>query len=73
MKCHVCGAKMHPVITDLPFKMGEKNIVIIEDVPTHQCSRCSEFLLDDSVMEHVEALLEQVNVAAKVEIVRYAA
>ena len=73
MKCHVCGATMQPLSTDLPFKVGKKHIVIIEDLPTHQCNRCREFLLDDPVMARVETLLEQVSGAAKVEIIHYAA
>ena len=73
MKCHICGAKLEPVVTDLPFKVTNKKIVIVEDLPIHQCSQCREFLLDDFVMERVEAILETVDTASKLEIVEYAA
>ena len=73
MKCHICGAQLEPVVTDLPFKVSKKKIVIIEDLPIHQCSQCPEFLLDDFVMERVETILEAVDPAAKLEVVTYAA
>ena len=73
MKCHVCGAKLESVVTDMPFKVTNKKIVIVEDLPIHQCSQCREFLLDDFVMERVETILEAVDTASKLEIVEYAA
>ena len=30
MKCTVCGARMSPVVTDLPFKLSEERIVILK-------------------------------------------
>lgn len=73
MKCHVCGAKLESVVTDMPFKVSNKKIIIVEDLPIHQCSQCREFLLDDFVMERVEAILETVDTASKLAIVEYAA
>lgn len=73
MKCHICGARLEPIVTDLPFKVSRKKIVIVEDLPIHQCSQCREFLLDDFVMERVETILEAVDPAAKLEVVTYAA
>lgn len=73
MKCHVCGSELESIVTDLPFKVTNKKIVIIEDLPIHQCSQCREFLLDDFVMERVETILEAVDTASKLEVVEYAA
>lgn len=73
MKCHVCGAKLEPVVTDLPFKVSDEKIVIVEDLPVHQCSQCREFLLDDRVMERVEKILETVGTATRLRVVKYAA
>ena len=73
MKCHVCGAKLESVVTDMPFKVTNKKIVIVEDLPIYQCSQCREFLLDDFVMERVEAILEAVDTGLKLAIVEYAA
>ena len=49
MKCHVCGASLRPVITDLPFKLGDQAIVIIKGLPVLQCEGCREFLIEDGV------------------------
>ena len=73
MKCHVCGAKLEPVVTDLPFKVSDEKIVIVEDLPVHQCSPCREFLLDDRVMERVEKILETVGTETRLQVVKYAA
>lgn len=73
MKCHVCGAKMSPQVTDLPFKLNETTIVILKGLPVRQCDGCNEYLLEDSVMERVEEILRQANSQAELEIIRYAA
>ncbi|MCI4626603.1 MAG: type II toxin-antitoxin system MqsA family antitoxin [Candidatus Magnetoovum sp. WYHC-5] len=73
MKCHVCGSKLEKIITDMPFKLDNKTIIILKELPIWQCNNCTEFLLDDEVMKRVETILEGVNKAAELEIVRYAA
>ena len=73
MKCHVCGSKLEPLITDLPFKISDETIVILKSLPVLQCENCREYLLDDPVMASVEKILEKVNVPAKLEVIRYAA
>ncbi len=73
MKCHVCGSEMSSINTDLPFKVSEKTIVILKEVPVFQCKSCSEYLLDDSVMKRVEELLEHVDIKAELEIIKFAA
>ena len=73
MKCHRCGSKLKPLITDLPFKIRETAIVIVKGLPVLQCENCSEYLLEDAVMGRVEHILERINVAAELEIIQYAA
>ena len=73
MKCHVCGGEMVPLVTDIPFKVDRKSIVILKDLPVLQCGHCREYLMEDAVMEKVEAILAKADPAAKLEIVRYAA
>ena len=73
MKCHVCGAKMKSIVTDLPFKKSETTIVILKGLPVSQCENCSEYLLDDPVLQRVEVLLEGASASAELEILRYAA
>jgi YgiT-type zinc finger domain-containing protein len=73
MKCRICGSKMASIITDLPFKVSRKSIVIVKDVPVFQCNGCSEYLLGDVVMEEIENILEKVDAATELEVLKYAA
>jgi hypothetical protein len=57
----------------MPFKIGPNTIVILKAVPVLQCANCSEYLLEDPVMERVEAILDKVDRTAELEVVRYAA
>ena len=72
MKCHLCGGKLQELETDMPFKLNHKTIIILKDLPVMQCDNCTEFLLKDHVMKEVETILERVDKAADLEIVRYA-
>ena len=73
MKCHVCGSNMTSMVTNLPFKINETTIVILKDLPVLQCNNCNEYLLDDPVMKRVDEILEKVDTAAELEVIRYAA
>ena len=73
MKCHVCGAPMGRLITDLPFKVGASCIVILKEMPVLQCENCTEFLIEDPIMEQVEVILEKTDRKTELEIVRFAA
>ncbi|OGW61251.1 MAG: YgiT-type zinc finger domain-containing protein [Nitrospirae bacterium RBG_16_64_22] len=73
MKCHVCGGEMRAVVTDLPFKLSQKTIVILKALPVMQCKKCTEYLLEDRVMDRVEAMMNKVDQGAELEILRYAA
>jgi YgiT-type zinc finger domain-containing protein len=64
---------MRSKVTNLPFKVNETTIVILKDLPVLQCDNCSEYLLDDPVMERVEEILEKVDSAAELEVIKYAA
>jgi YgiT-type zinc finger domain-containing protein len=73
MKCHVCGSTMKPVVTDLPFKVHNDTIVVLKDLPVLQCESCTEYLLDDLVMQRVEEIIAKVDIAAELEVIKYAA
>jgi YgiT-type zinc finger domain-containing protein len=42
MKCHVCGSRLRPLVTDLPFKVSETTIVVLKGLPVLQCENCIE-------------------------------
>lgn len=73
MNCHSCGSLLMSVITDLPFKLGKKRIVILKDLPVLQCEYCGEYLLEDAVMARIEEVLNHVDSSAELEILQYAA
>lgn len=73
MKCHVCGSSMEPVVTDLPFKVSDRTIVVLKGLPVLQCDNCSEYMLEDRVMARVDEILYRVDAAAELEVIRYAA
>lgn len=73
MRCHVCGAEMRETKTDLPFKLTERSIVVVREVPAIQCSGCREYMLSDKVMERIDELLSAANTDADLEVVRFAA
>ncbi len=73
MKCHVCGTEMTRVLTNLPFKVSDRTIVILKELPVLQCENCGEYLVEDSVMKRVEDMLNRVDTAAELEVIRYAA
>ena len=73
MKCYVCGERLEPTIADLPFCLGPTSIVAIKKLPVLECINCTEFSIEDPVMEKVETLLEQTDEAAEPEVIAYAA
>ena len=73
MRCHVCSGQMVEVRSDMPFKLDNSRIVIIKDLPVHQCAECSEYAFSDPVMAKIEATLAKSDSGAELEVVRYAA
>ncbi len=73
MKCSVCGSRLEPTTTDLPFKVTERTIVILKQLPVAQCERCSEDSIEDSIFARVEELLSDVNTSSELEIIPFAA
>jgi len=73
MNCHNCGGKLEKTVTDLPFKIRQHCIVIIKRLPVLQCQNCNEYLIEDSVMEKMDSILNRVDESIEVEILSYAA
>jgi len=73
MKCQVCGSTLRASITNLPFKLSDRTIVILKDLPIEQCEGCSEYLIGDAVFAKVETLLSGVDASVELEIIPFAA
>lgn len=73
MKCRVCGAQMRSVVTDLPFKLSDRSIVVVKSLPVLLCDNCTEYALEDPVMATVERILNAVDDAAELSVVKFAA
>ena len=73
MICQHCGSKLEKTATDLPFKLKQHTIVILKNLPVFQCKNCSEYLIEDSVMLQIDAILKRVDKSAELEICHYAA
>ncbi len=73
MKCRVCGGTQQPTNTDLPFKTGERSIVILKSLPVLQCPQCHEYSMDDPTFRRVEEILARVDSGAELEIIPFAA
>lgn len=73
MNCHQCGEKLQKITTDIPFKTDIHSIIIIKYLPILQCGNCSEYLIEDRVMERVDDILKNVCRDAEVEILSFAA
>ena len=73
MKCRVCGSTLRTSITDLPFKVSDRTIVILKDLPISQCEACREYVIADAVFAKVETLLSKVDTSVELEIIPFAA
>ncbi len=73
MTCHICGGRFENLVTSLPFKVGLDSIVILKGLPVLQCRNCPEYLIEDAVMERIDAILSRVDAVAELEILRYVA
>lgn len=73
MKCRVCGAKLQSTTTDLPFKLSERTIVILKNLPVAQCEGCNEYLIADAVLAAADELFSKVDRSTELEIIPFAA
>jgi YgiT-type zinc finger domain-containing protein len=73
MTCQACGSELKSVVTDMPFKVSDRTIVILKGLPVLQCENCVEYQIEDEVMAQVETILGRADRTAELEIVRYAA
>jgi hypothetical protein len=64
---------MRAAVTDLPFKLSDRSIVVIKSLPVLLCENCTEYALEDRVMATVDQILDGADDAAELRVVKYAA
>jgi hypothetical protein len=47
--------------------------VIIKNLPVLQCRNCSEYLIEDAVMEKIDTILGDVDTTVELEVLSYVA
>jgi len=72
MICHNCGGCLENLITSLPFKLNDECIAIIRGLPVLQCRNCSEYVIEDQVMDKIDIILSKIDTTAELEILSYA-
>jgi YgiT-type zinc finger domain-containing protein len=73
--CHRCGgSQVEEQVTDLPFKLDVRKILVVRQTPAFICSSCGETMLSDDVMARVDEIIEKVRDAdSELDVVSYAA
>jgi YgiT-type zinc finger domain-containing protein len=64
---------MQVSVTDSPFKHSDRSIVVVKNLPVLFCDNCTEYSLEDSVMAVVETILDAVDEAAELSVIKFAA
>lgn len=72
MNCYNCGTELEKINTNFPFKIDHNCIVIINELPVLQCQNCYEYVIEDSVMEKVDRILDNIDTTAELEVLSYA-
>lgn len=72
MTCPICGGPFEALLTSLPFKIGERCIVILKNLPVRQCHNCREYVIEDAVMAKIDAILKGVDATVELEVLSYA-
>ena len=64
---------MRANVTDLPFKLSDRSIVVIKGLPVLLCQNCTEYALEDRVMAVVNHFLDGADDGSELRVVKYAA
>lgn len=64
---------MRAEVTNLPFKLSDRSIVVIKELPALLCQNCTEYALEDRVMAAVDHILDGADDASELRVVKYAA
>lgn len=60
MLCPLCKGKMEKGVVNLPYRLSEKKLVVLVDVPALVCEQCGDEYIEINVVRKTEKLLEKV-------------
>ena len=71
MNCFFCKGEMKPSTTT-HFVDLKKCMVIVKNVPCHECTKCGELLLDDEVVKRLDTIIQKVSeLMTEIAVVEY--
>ena len=75
MKCHRCGSEqVNEQISDLPFKLGVHQVLIVKNAPCQICDACGEIMLSDAVLASIDQIIDRVKLTpSELDVVPFAA
>ena len=71
MTCFNCGSNLQKITSNLPFKLSNGSIVIINNLPILQCDNCMEYVIEDPIMEKIDWILKRTDKSVELEILNY--
>ncbi|MDP2600821.1 MAG: type II toxin-antitoxin system MqsA family antitoxin [Deltaproteobacteria bacterium] len=57
MKCPLCKGEMVKGKTDLPYPLGKKELIVIQDVPAFVCNQCGDAFVEMEAAQKAEEIL----------------
>lgn len=57
MRCPLCKGEMVKGITDLPYSLGGKELVVVQDVPAFICDQCGDAFVEMESAQKVEEII----------------
>ncbi|MCB1158700.1 MAG: YgiT-type zinc finger protein [Leptospiraceae bacterium] len=59
VKCHICGGLMSGIHTDLPYKVDDKETIVVKQMPALQCNNCHQIILEEDTMQSLDGIIKQ--------------
>ena len=60
MLCPLCKGNMEKNVTNIPYRLSEKKLVVMLDVPALVCAQCGDEYIEIDVVRKVEKVLDRV-------------
>lgn len=60
MLCPLCKGAMEKGVANLPYRLSDKQLVVLVDVPALVCEQCGDEYIEIAVVRKIEKMLEKV-------------